>query len=120
MTRQQTWSKSALTAVEGWAKDANKAKFKTLCMKMPALIGQSGLVQAVVFMQARSGTEGRRFVEALATTYLGKSDKDIGTTFLKSVQEAELPAYLAMSRDVIAIATWYQRFAQSVMADVEE
>ena len=111
MTRQQRWSKAALENVQAWAGNAERAKrFKTLCMKMPALIGQSGLVQALVFMQSR-GDDGGKYVDALARTYSNST----GLALLQDVQKADLPVYLAQSRDLIEIATWHLRFAQILL-----
>ena len=119
MTRQQRWSKAALENVQGWQGNADREKrFKTLCMKMPALIGQSGLVQALVFMQSRAGKEGGEYVDALARTY--SSTNSTGLALLQEVQKADLPVYLAQSRDLIEIATWHLRFAQSLIKSESE
>ena len=121
MTRQQRWSKAALENVQGWQGDADRQKrFKTLCMKMPALIGQSGLVQALVFMQSRAGREGGEYVDALARTYSNPNSNSPGLDLLREVQRADLPIYLAQSRDLIEIATWHLRFAQSLIKSETE
>jgi CRISPR-associated protein Cmr5 len=116
-TRQQRWSVAAHRAVLGFAdaKDDKKKKLKTLCMKMPALVQRSGAVQALAFVISRA-EEGERFANAIADT-LEPGRK--GADLLEKCQTADLAAYLASSRDLIEVATWFRRFAQIELADVE-
>jgi CRISPR/Cas system CMR-associated protein Cmr5 small subunit len=104
-TRQQRWSRGALERVILHKGKADEAKFKTLCMKMPGLIKQAGLVQALVFMQSREKELGKGFVNDLAGV-LGDQK------LLATAQAAELPTYLALTNDASQVAIWFRRFAQ--------
>jgi CRISPR/Cas system CMR-associated protein Cmr5 small subunit len=118
MTRQQRWAKLALERVRDHKGMASESKYKTLCMKMPSLLKQSGLVQSLAFMRSRE--EGKKFCDELATTYglLATNDKRAGEVLQDKAQNAErLDQYLVLSRDLIDISVWFRRFAQSELAD---
>ncbi|GMV43316.1 MAG: hypothetical protein AMXMBFR64_50320 [Myxococcales bacterium] len=115
MTRQQKWSVEAHKYVLAKKEDGAKAKYNTFCRKMPSIIQQGGLVQALVFVLARGGDVGKGFVGDLAKTY-GAAGED---ALLKRAQDAELADYLALSRDLIDVAVWFRRFAQIELGDEE-
>ncbi len=119
MTRQQQWATRAHEKVIELAHNQDRAKLKTLGMKMPGLIQQSGLIQALVFVQTRRSGErlfGEFFVDAVASVYGSES----GRQLIDVTQKALLPEYLAMSRDIIEVSTWIRRFVQIEMKDIKE
>ena len=105
VTRHQRWSAGALERVKARKSGGDSSKYRTLCMKMPGLIKQAGLVQALVFMESREKELGKGFVEDLAKVYGSK-------TLLADAQKQELAPYLAMTNDLSQIAIWFRRFAQ--------
>ena len=115
MMRQQQWSSDSLKAIKDVLenKNADKAKYKTFCKKTAGLIQRSGLIQALCFLQAR---DGNNFCDDLAKVYNYKD----GSSLIAVAQKAELPQYLAMTRDCIEIAIWFRRFSQIEMANIEE
>ena len=121
MTRQQRWAKLALERVRDHKGKGSESKYKTLCMKMPALLKQSGLVQSLAFMRARDDI-GKVFCDELATTYglLATNDKSAGEVLQDQAQNAELPVYLVLSRDLIEVSVWFRRFAQSELKEVDQ
>ena len=118
-TRQQRWAAHSYASVHAHAKDAlgDEKKYATLCMKAPSLLRQSGLVQALAFIRARNPEAGVRFVNDLARAL---EDRLSGQELVTRAAGADLPGYLAMSRDVIAIAIWFRRFAQTELASSDE
>lgn len=124
MSRQQKWAKEALTRVsqhKAKTKEEQKkeSKYRTLCLKMPALLKQSGLVQSLAFMRARDEI-GKVFCDELAEVYevQKKDKKSAGEVLQDKAQNAErLDQYLVLSRDLIDISVWFRRFAQSELAD---
>lgn len=127
MTRQQRWAKEALERVKrhkAKTKDeaAKESKYRTLCLKMPALLKQSGVVQSLAFMRARSGDDGKKFCDELAEVYgvTPTQGKSASETLQEQAQSASLPAYLVLSRDLIEISVWFRRFAQSELNETEE
>lgn len=113
-THAQDWSKYAFERVSQRELHGNKgrddAKYRTSCYKMPGLIHQSGLVQALVFMCARDKT-GQLYVDHLAQTLLQDSKKDY-KALVEKAQNAPLTEYLALTHDVAEITQWFRRFAQ--------
>ena len=122
MTRQQRWAKLALERVRDHKGKGSESKYRTLCLKMPALLKQSGLVQSLAFMRSRSGQESKMFCDELATTYglLATNDKSAGEVLQDQAQNAELPVYLVLSRDLIEVSVWFRRFAQSELKEVDQ
>ena len=121
MTRQQRWAKLALERVRDYQGKDSESKYRTLCMKMPSLLKQSGLVQSLAFMRARDDI-GKVFCDELATTYglLATNDKSAGEVLQDQAQNAELPVYLVLSRDLIEVSVWFRRFAQSELKEVDQ
>jgi CRISPR/Cas system CMR-associated protein Cmr5 small subunit len=112
MTRQQKWAKEAYARVSARVGTSDVRDYRTLCMKMPVLIMQSGLVQAVAFMRSR-GELGKDFSGDLARVY-GITAADPGKDLMEKAQGAdELTLYLALTRDILDASTWLRRFAQS-------
>lgn len=120
MTRQQEWSRKAYAKVSGHKGKDDEKKYRTLCMKMPILVLQSGLVQALAFIRSREKEVGKNFCDDLAEVY-GINGNEKGKTAMTQAQEADdLSLYLAMTRDIIEVSTWFQRFAQSELAPGED
>ncbi len=119
MTRQQRWAKLALERVRDHQGKDSESKYRTLCLKMPSLLKQSGLVQSLAFMRARDEI-GKVFCDELAEVYevQKKDKKSAGEVLQDQAQHAErLDQYLVLSRDLIDISVWFRRFAQSELAD---
>jgi CRISPR-associated protein Cmr5 len=114
-TRQQRWSKAALQCVaevrqgQGRKEVIDVKRYRTLCMKGASLLRQSGVVQALVFLKAREGPEGEKFAGDLAKVY----DKGDLKALLQAAQTAHLTEYMAMTNDLVNVAIWFRRFAQS-------
>ena len=118
-TRSQDWSKSAFERVGASGKGPDGSvldKYRTSCNKMPGLIHQSGLLQALVFQAARDNL-GRTYVADLARTYLPAVGGLPPThlDLIARVQAANLNEYMAMTHDLAEIAQWFRRFAQILL-----
>ena len=115
MTRQQKWAHAALAKVASHKGKSTESKNKTLCLKMPTLLKQSGVVQALAFMRARSGEEGKEFCNDLSAVYGVPTldGKTAGKDLQDQAQTVALPQYLVLSRDLIEVSVWFRRFAQS-------
>ncbi len=119
MTRQQKWAHEALKRVQKHqGAEASESKYRTLCLKMPSLLKQSGLVQSLAFIRARDEI-GKTFCDELAEVYGVKvaSGKTAGTCLQDRAQEVALSEYLILSRDLIEVSVWFRRFAQADLKD---
>jgi CRISPR-associated protein Cmr5 len=108
MMRQQSWAKHALARVVVHKDKPMEKKYATLCMKAPSLLRQAGLVQGLAFLQTRS-EEGKTLVTDLAVGLKYTDSKALQT----AAHDAALPIYMSLTHDVVALATWFRRFAQA-------
>jgi len=107
MTRNQQWANRALERILAAKQTPAKDDYKALAMKLPVLLQQSGLAQALVFVASR-GPVGLQILDDLASVY-GKAG---GSALREDAQRAALPQYLALTRDMIECAVWLRRFTQ--------
>lgn len=123
MTRAQLWAKRALAKVL-FRKGRNEEKsYRTLCMKTPILLKQSGPVQALAFLRARdsNSSPGKDYADDLAFVFLGETDNEPGLRLLQRAHDTQdLAAYLALSSDLIEVSMWFRRFAQAELRSDEE
>src|SRR5690554_2797521 len=114
MSRQRTWAAAAHAEVMKIKGSDNESKLRTLCMKTPSLIHQSGLAQAIVFLRSRDKKIGECYVNTLASV-LVKTREDVGSgeeLQKQALGETDLSAYMALTQDVSDVAAWLRRFAQ--------
>lgn len=122
MTREQERASYVLEKVQKYEKDDEKFRkdYGSMALRFPALLRSAGLVQALAFGASRSNQAHKQFVYDF-TAVLGKlegkrleGEQAFGDYFGR-VREAELPEYLRMTREALAVADWFKRFAQSVL-----
>ena len=118
-TRQQQWATSAHQEVVKWKEknSAERAKYKTWCRRASSLIQQSGLVQALVFMRAKSDDGAGIVGNAFARTLLGPR----GTleTLVEQAKSDDTSKYMALTQQLMEIAVWYRRFAEIEISETE-
>lgn len=107
-TRQQRFALNADKLVQGVAESAEWNAWRTIAMKGPTLIQQSGLVQTVAFLRSRKEAALRGYADNLATLL----DRKDGAALFADARDADLASYLALTRRAIEAATWLRRFAQ--------
>ena len=112
-SRQRVWASAAHEQISGFKGGDEEAKLRTLCMKTPSLIHQSGLAQALIFLQSREKEIGKRFVKALAAAYAPKGTHLSGEELVKkALNEDSLQGYMVLTSDISDVAAWMRRFAQ--------
>ena len=91
-----------------------------MCHKLPLLIHNAGLAQALAFVESRAAKE------EVYTTLLDHLGTTIGTSG-KIAQEARgvnLNEYMRLMNQTMEALVWYKRFAQSILgvdaSDTEE
>lgn len=120
MNRQRALAARAhaqILAIRQLPNEATRKKLKTLCMKTPALIHQSGAVQAIAFLRSREGAIGRDFSTRLAVV-MGVANDD--ALHALAVSDTDVVAYMMFTERLSDAAVWLRRFAQSDLADVED
>lgn len=106
--RVQALIKEEKSLSEGWGRWAHK---------LPILIRQAGLAQALAFADAKGKEGGRRLLDDLAEA-MGKRitlDATSREGLLKASRTWELAKYQLLTREVLATLVWCKRFAQSVL-----
>ena len=93
------------------ANEAEAKKYGSLAHKLPVLIKTAGLAQALAFVEARGGEEGKTLLTHIAQVV---NQKDVDT-LQKAVRTAELQAYIRLTQEILAALVWFKRFAQSVL-----
>lgn len=121
-TREQ--QRAALAYETIAAMDALAAEFKTkygsLCLKMPAMLQQNGLCQAISFYEAKAGgaspetDERARYLRDLSRLALVANAAD-SSVLASRARNDELDAYLQLSREVMQCAVWLKRYAEAVL-----
>jgi len=92
--------------------DAAHAKeYGGMAHKLPVLIRQAGLVQALAYVRARGKPGAQRLLADFAQVMGHASPEDL----LAAVRNAQLLEYMYLTHRAIVALTWYKRFAQSVL-----
>lgn len=111
-TRDQWMAETVYQKIEPLkANDAEAKKYGSLAHKLPVLIKTAGLAQALAFVEARGGEEGKTLLTHIAQIV---NQKDLDT-LQKAVRTAELQTYIRLTQEILAALVWFKRFAQSVL-----
>lgn len=120
---QRDTAARAFEAVKAMRDDRElNSKFKTLCMKSPALLVQSGLAQTITFLRSRErkkGSPGEKYAAHLVKV-LGKDDVKSLDVLQKKALEDDLTSYMELSASVQDAMIWLRRFAQVEMAQIDD
>jgi len=121
MTREQKRASFAYEKVKQYEQNENVRKdYGSMALRFPALLRSAGLVQAIAFVKARGNEAHKRFIHDFAAVLAklngaNSSGKEAFDDLFKQARTAELPEYLRMTREALAVADWFKRFAQSVL-----
>ncbi|NJL54901.1 type III-B CRISPR module-associated protein Cmr5 [bacterium] len=111
-TRDQDYAARAFQNVTDLQKtplNVDIKRYGSLAHRLPVLIRTAGLTQALAFMEARGGNEGKKLLEHLQKTLQSPE------ALLTQAYKAALPEYMHLTQLVLAALLWYKRFAQSVL-----
>ncbi|MDM7324008.1 MAG: type III-B CRISPR module-associated protein Cmr5 [Thermus sp.] len=112
-TRSQSWAKDAYERVKAIMASENASEYKDMALKFPVLVRQAGLAQALAFVASRGKEAHKSMANDMART-LGHENL---LCLMERAHEAELLEYLRLTREVLAVAEWYKRFAQALIED---
>jgi CRISPR-associated protein Cmr5 len=118
---EQTRAQDAFAKISGLLnrEDSFKKKYASQCRRMPALIHQSGLCQAVAFLQAKAVGTGAEslavaeFLDHFAWAVLHDETDRTPTKFSQMAREEPFSSYQWLSRHALATATWFKRYAEA-------
>lgn len=115
-SRAQRMAQPALERVKVAAKSNLAGDYKPRAMGFPTMVLQAGLAQAVGFLAAKSGKDGKamayqRYFDDLAQV----AGYPAGDALLQDALKADLARYRLLTRDVLDAASWLKRFSQSLI-----
>jgi len=115
-TREQQYAAQIYDQISkypgGLAEDSEERKrYGSMAHKLPILVRQAGLVQALAFVQSRCKVPYNRLLAHLAET-VGAANAD---ALLDHSRRANLSEYILLTDQVMLALKWYKRFAQSVL-----
>lgn len=109
--RSQKYAQRALGLIQK-VKDDNKQvkEYRTLALNFPTMILQSGLAQAIGFLQAK-GKEEHLLLLAHIAELLGENKDSLH----KKILEADLSHYQLLTRQAIEAASGLKRYTQALL-----
>lgn len=109
--RSQKYAQRALGLIQK-VKDDNKQvkEYRTLVLNFPTMILQSGLAQAIGFLQAK-GKEEHLLLLAHIAELLGENKDSLH----KKILEADLSHYQLLTRQAIEAASGLKRYTQALL-----
>ncbi|MCS6869151.1 type III-B CRISPR module-associated protein Cmr5 [Thermus sp.] len=112
-TRSQNWAQAAYERVRARKDWEKREEYQDMALKLPVLVRQAGLSQALAFVHSR-GKEGHRAVGDDLAAVLGYGNLE---ALAEAARRAELLRYLRLTREVLQVAEWFKRFAQALLED---
>jgi CRISPR/Cas system CMR-associated protein Cmr5 small subunit len=119
MMNQRQLAQQAQSQVQSFLVHKQNKKLKTLCMKTPGLMCQSGLAQTVTFLRSREPGAGYSESYLQAIIKMSGFSGDIAK-FHKHVLSRNVVEYIALTAKVQRSMEWLRRFAQIEMKDIQE
>ncbi len=123
MTREQRRAELVYKTLKPYADrdQSYRDNYGSMALRFPALVRSAGLMQALAFVDSRGKEEHRDFVYDLAAVLAklnqhDEEDREQAFRWLfKQARTADLPHYLHLTRETLAVADWFKRFAQSIL-----
>lgn len=96
---------------------ASHAKYATAAHRMPALIRNGGLCQALYFAESRNEDGYRLWLDHAASFAHERRRIPSGSSgsLLRQAREAEVASYVALTSEVLAYGDWLQRMVRAVL-----
>ena len=113
-TREQTYAAQAYRQVQNIAEHPKEYRdaYGSMAHRLPVLVHQAGLVQALAFVEARGKPEHKKLLDHLAEVVLDGEDRQ---ELLARSRLVDMMAYMHLTEKVLAALAWYKRFAQSIL-----
>jgi len=121
MTREQNRAARVYKYVKKYEKNEKVRKdYGSMALRFPALLRSAGLVQALAFVDSRGNDAHKQFIHDFASVIYElegkpKRGKEAFEQYFQEARDAQLAQYLRMTREALAVADWFKRFAQSVL-----
>lgn len=115
-TRSQRMAQAAFQSIEEAAKQPWKEKYGRFCVRLPALIQQCGLCQALTFLRAKATDEHAKPLQQLLDDLAGASGwAENGEALLQQVRTVDMTTYQRMTMELLRCAEWFERYAEAYL-----
>ncbi len=120
-TREQQRAEKAFQRIRAASNEPWAREYGRLCLRLPALIQQCGLCQALTFYEAKGAADVRgqsrnpefhRLLEDLAEVSGLAPNRAV---LLDEVRKADLVRYQWMTRELLRCAVWFKRYAEAYL-----
>lgn len=120
-TREQVRAAKAHDLVSGVKATAGAREFGRQCLRLPALIHQCGLCQALAFLEAKKRSD---VIDSLAQVVAAPERGLDGAAFARKSREAGMTEYQWLTREALRSAQWLKRYCEAILnlklGDTEE
>jgi CRISPR-associated protein, cmr5 family len=109
--RSQKYAQRALGLIQKVKEENEKVKeYRTLALNFPTMILQSGLAQAIGFLQAKGKEE-----HLLLLVHIAELLEENESSLHKKILEADLSHYQLLTRQAIEAASGLKRYTQALL-----
>ncbi len=114
--RTHQYAKAAYPLVAA-VKDSNiKTQYRTLALNFPTMIMQSGLVQAIGFLQAKGKPEHQKMLQHMAHLLGYHNGEQANIERLKNeILQSNLTQYQLLTRKALNASGWLKRYTQALL-----
>lgn len=117
-TKSQMMAQKAYSMIEdrlNRAREDHRDKYISFAREFPSLIHSCGLAQAVAFALAKEDHH-KGYADNLAAVLCGIGYAKLTNrdALAKETREADLAAYLRLSRDALTAAVWLKRYVEAL------
>ncbi len=118
VTRDQQRAQAAYEAVVGAVKQKWEKKYGAACHRLPGLIHQCGLCQAVAFFQAKGEDKEdskRYYFYKVLHDLAGMTGQGSAEGLAHNARTMPMTQYRELTREAMACAQWLKRYSQAVL-----
>ena|SRR5947209_4029427 len=113
-TREQVRAATAHELISKVKTETGAKEFGRQCLRLPALIHQCGLCQALAFLETKK-TGNVSVVESLAQVVSAPEHDLDGAKLAQKAREVGMVEYQWLSREALKSAQWLKRYAEAVL-----
>lgn len=108
--RTHDYARRAYPLVNSLINDELKSKYRTLALNFPTMIMQSGLAQAIGFLQAKNKAEHQQLLRHIESL-LNIDHSSLHTQILQS----NITHYQRLTRNALDASGWLKRYTQALL-----
>ncbi len=114
--RTHKYAKAAYPLIEAVKDSDIESKYRTLALNFPTMIMQSGLMQAIGFLQAKGKPEHQTMLQHMANLlgYHTGEQADI-ERLENAILSSDITKYQLLTRKALNASGWLKRYTQALL-----